>query len=42
MSLVKPIRNSMITSMKPITPARSITLNGTGRRRNSSTIAQKM
>ena len=28
--------------MKPITPARSITLKGTGRPRTFSTIAQKM
>ena len=32
MSFDRPITNSTITSMKPITPARSITLNGTGLR----------
>jgi hypothetical protein len=42
MSLVKPITNSTITSMKPTTPARSMTLKGTGRRRTFSTTAQKM
>jgi len=42
MSFDSPIRNTRITSMKPITPARSMTAYGTGLRRTFSTIAQKM
>ncbi len=42
MSLVRPITNRPITSMKPITPERSITARDTGRPRSFSTTAQKM
>jgi hypothetical protein len=42
MSLLKPIRNSPITSTKPIIPARSMTANGTGLPRNYSTRLKKM
>ena len=42
-SLLNPIANNPITSMKPTTPARSITLNGTGLPpRSFSTAAQKI
>ena len=42
MSLVRPMKKSMITRTKPIAPARSITLNGTGLPRTFSTRLQKM
>src|SRR5215218_4428254 len=42
MSFERPSRKSPMTNMKPTTPARSMTLKGTGRRRTFSTIAQKM
>ena len=38
----RPITNSMITSTKPTTPARSMTANGIGRPRTFSASAQKM
>ena len=42
MSFVSPTRKIRITSMKPTTPACSITLKGTGLPRTFSTIAQKI
>ena len=42
MSFDKPTANRSITSRNPIAPARSMTLNGTGRPRTFSTRLQKM
>ncbi len=42
MSFVKPMKNSPITSAKPMNPARSMTLNGIARPRTFSASAQKM
>ena len=42
MSLLSPMKKSMSTRAKPMTPARSITSNGTGRPRTFSASAQKM